>query len=149
MTPAGPVKQSLLPGNNLGIATRGLSRADAVVADGIKKVWRSLPCAPGYCGITWRLSHGWTDEMESAAAAESNGYYASHGFTLIGLAGKGTGDKWVGTPGVGDAIVMPNWAGGNGHVGTSLGDGTYISNLNGKLTIAPIPKGAHVWRKVR
>jgi len=115
----------------------------------IKRTWEILPYEPGKCGVTWRLSHGWTDSMGTAAEAENNGYYNSHGFILIGLAGKGQGANYVGTPEVGDAIVMPSWAGGLGHVGTSLGNGTYISNKNGIRTVEDIPKGAHVWRQVR
>lgn len=100
------------------------------------------------CGATvsdvYKLPH----EMISAAKSvqplwDGKSYWEKYGFTYLGTT------KTTGNPDLGDVVVMPTMGGGDGHVGISLGNGWYYSNLNGKLTRARVPAGAMVYRRIR
>lgn len=105
--------------------------------EALKQVFNSVSCEYNQCGQTVKEVLGLTTQMFSAAKSVEQlwggkTYWEANGYSYLG---KVAGKNKVGQPHFGDVVVMP-WMGKDyGHVGIAMGDGTYISNFEGKIRI--------------
>ncbi len=88
------------------------------------------------CGQSLKDAFGWSGTMDTAARATTSGYLEDRGYYKMGLGPSAPR---------GSIVAMPWMAKGKGHIGISLGDGTYISNYEGVIQSLPIPAKAQVW----
>lgn len=96
-----------------------------------------------WCGKSWQEALGLPGGMGYAANLS---YYRKHGFRELEV-------KPSQAP-RGATVVITDWAWNkklgryDGHVGLSLGNGKFISNLNGKIQTATIPSDhVHILRR--